>query len=38
MDEESQVRACYNFDLHQPENSVGSPLNQMHIGSSSNYY
>ena len=30
MDEESQVRGCYNFYLHQPGNSVGSPLNQMH--------
>ena len=31
MNEESQVRGCYNFYLHQPENSVGSPLNQMHM-------
>ena len=33
MNEESQVRGCYNitFYLHQPGNSVGSPLNQMHI-------
>ena len=32
MTEESQVRGCYNitFYLHQPGNSVGSPLNQMH--------
>ena len=30
MNEESQVRGCYNFYLHQPGNSVGSPLNQMH--------
>ena len=32
MDEESQVRGCYNIIvyLHQPGNSVGSPLNQMH--------
>ena len=32
MDEESQVRGCYKitFYLHQPGNSVGSPLNQMH--------
>ena len=30
MDEESQVRGCYNFYLHQTGNSVGSPLNQMH--------
>ena len=28
MDEESQVRGCYNFYLYtnQPGNSVGSPL------------
>ena len=26
----SQVRGCYNFYLHQPGNSVGSPLNQIH--------
>ena len=26
MNEESQVRGCYNFYLHQPGNSVGSPL------------
>ena len=27
----SQVRSFYdNFHLHQPGNSVGSPLNQMH--------
>ena len=26
----SQVSGCYNFYLHQPGNSVGSPLNQMH--------
>ena len=32
MNEESQVRGCYNiFYLHQPGNSVGSPLNQMHM-------
>ena len=30
MNEESQVRGCYNFCLHQVGNSVGSPLNQMH--------
>ena len=31
MNEESQVRGCYNnFYLHQPGNSVGPPLNQMH--------
>ena len=30
MNEESQVRGCYNFQLHQPGSSVGSPLNQMH--------
>ena len=31
MNEESQVRGCYNITvLHQPGNSVGSPLNQMH--------
>ena len=30
MNEESQVRGCYNFYSHQPENSVGSPLNQMY--------
>ena len=32
MNEEAQVRGCYNipFFLHQPGNSVGSPLNQMH--------
>ena len=30
MNEESQVRGCYNFHLHQPGNSVGSPLNQTH--------
>ena len=30
MNEESQVRGCYNFYLHQPGNNVGSPLNQMH--------
>ena len=31
MNEESQVRGCYNFLFaHQPGNSVGSPLNQMH--------
>ena len=33
MNEEAQVRGCYNitlFCLHQPGNSVGSPLNQMH--------
>ena len=30
MNEESQVRGCYNFYLHQPGNSVGSPLNQTH--------
>ena len=31
MNEESQFRGCYNitFYLHQPGNSVGSPLNQM---------
>ena len=35
--EESQVRGCCNFYLHQPGNSVGSPLNQMHwcLGNSS---
>ena len=32
MNEESQVRGCYNnVYLHQPGNSVGSPLNQ-HMG------
>ena len=31
MNEESQASSCYNnFYLHQPGNSVGSPLNQMH--------
>ena len=31
MNEESQVRSFDdNFHLHQPGNSVGSPLNQMH--------
>ena len=32
MNEESQVKGCYNitFYLRQPGNSVGSPLNQMH--------
>ena len=30
MNEESQISRCYNFYLHQPGNSVGSPLNQMH--------
>ena len=30
LNEESQVRGCYNLYLHQPGNSVGSPLNQMH--------
>ena len=32
MNEESQVRGYYNITsyLHQPGNSVGSPLNQMH--------
>ena len=32
MNEESQVRGCCNITvyLHQPGNSVGSPLNQMH--------
>ena len=30
MNEESQVSGCCNFYLHQPGNSVGSPLNQMH--------
>ena len=30
MNEESQVRCCYNILFHQPGNSVGSPLNQMH--------
>ena len=32
MNEESQVRGCYNITsyLHQPGNSVGSPLNQTH--------
>ena len=32
MNEESQVRGCYNitFYWHQPGNSVGSPLNQTH--------
>ena len=30
MNEESQISGCYNFYLHQPGNSVGSPLNQMH--------
>ena len=25
MTEESQVSGCYNFYLHQPRNSVGSP-------------
>ena len=32
MDEESQVRGCcyITFYLHQPGNSVGSPLNQVH--------
>ena len=31
MNEESQISGCYKFYLHQPGNSVGSPLNQMHI-------
>ena len=33
MNEESQIRGCYNIpfiQLHHPGNSVGSPLNQMH--------
>ena len=31
MNEELQVRGCYNITyLHQPGNSVGSLLNQMH--------
>ena len=30
MNEESQVRGCYNFYLQQPGNSVGSLLYQMH--------
>ena len=32
MNEELQVRGCYNitFYVHQPGNSVGFPLNQMH--------
>ena len=31
MNEESQVRGCYNnFYLRQPGNRVGPPLNQMH--------
>ena len=32
MNEESQVRGCCNitFYVHQPGNSVGSPLNQRH--------
>ena len=32
MNKELQVRGCYNitFYAHQPGNSVGFPLNQMH--------
>ena len=32
MNEEPQVRGCYKYNsyLHQPGNSVGSPLNRMH--------
>ena len=30
MNEESQVRGCYNFYLRQPGNGAGSPLNQTH--------